>query len=82
MNRKALITVFAALALGFAGAVSSAQAGDRDDGPSGGYRVGPLGQSFGDSYNWTWGGWPDTGTNAYGFAPAPAHYGHKHPRTR
>lgn len=79
MNRKALITLFAALALGVAGAVSSAQAGDRDDGPSGGYRVGPFGQVFGDSYTR---GRRDTGTNAYGLAPVPARHGHKHVRSR
>jgi len=79
MNRKALITLFGALALGVAGAVSSAQAGDRDDGPSGGYRVGPLGQALGDSYTW---GRRDTGANAYGFAPAPAHRARRHLRTR
>ena len=77
MNRKALITLFAALTLGVAGAVSSAQAGDRDDTPSGGYRVGPLGQVFGNSYSWR-----DTGTNAYGFARVPAHHEHKHVRSR
>jgi len=79
MNRKALITLFAVLALGAAGAASSAQAGDRDDGPAGGYRVGPLGQVFGDSYAR---GWRDTGANAYGLVPVPAHRGHKHVRTR
>jgi hypothetical protein len=80
MNRKALITLFAALVLGVAGAASSALAGDRDDGPSGGYSVGPLGQQLGGAPDY--GRWQDTGTKAYGFAPAPAHHAHKHLRTR
>jgi hypothetical protein len=79
MSRKTLITLFAALVLGVSGAASSALAGDRDDGPSGGYHVGPLGQELGGAPSW---GSRDTGTNAYGFAPAPAHQPHKHVRTR
>jgi hypothetical protein len=94
MNRKTLIALAAALAFGLTGAVTSAQAGDRDDGPSGGYSIGPLGQRLGgDTNGW---GWRDTGPNAYGYAPAPrdtgpnasgyvpapAHHGHKHLRAR
>jgi hypothetical protein len=84
MSRKTLITLFAALVLGVSGAASSALAGDRDDGPSGGYHVGPLGQELGGAPSW---GSRDTGTNAYGtnaygLAPAPAHQLHKHVRTR
>jgi hypothetical protein len=82
MTRKTLITLFAALVLGVAGAASSALADSRDDGPSGGYRVGPLGQTLNGSGAPAWGS-RDTGTNAYGFAPAPAHQTqHKHLRTR
>jgi hypothetical protein len=48
MSRKLLITI-AALALGIAGAVSSAQAGSKDDDGAGvgGIKIGPLGQTFG-----------------------------------
>ena len=47
MNRKKMLIVVAAVALGIAGAVSSAQAGAQDDGERGGFKVGPLGQTFG-----------------------------------
>jgi hypothetical protein len=47
MNRKKMLIVAAAVALGIAGAVSSAQAGAQDDGERGGIKVGPLGQTFG-----------------------------------
>jgi hypothetical protein len=48
MSRKLLISI-AALALGIAGAVSSAQAGGKDDDGwgAGGIKTGPLGQTFG-----------------------------------
>jgi hypothetical protein len=48
MSRKLLITI-AAVALGIAGAVSSAQAGGKDDdgANAGGIKIGPLGQTFG-----------------------------------
>jgi hypothetical protein len=48
MSRKLLITN-AALALGIAGAVSSAQAWSKDDDGAGvgGIKIGPLGQTFG-----------------------------------
>jgi hypothetical protein len=49
MNRKKMLIVVAAVALGIAGAVSSAQAGGKDDDGwgQGGIKTGPLGQSFG-----------------------------------
>jgi len=49
MSTKKMLMVIAAVALGIAGAVSSAQAGGKDDdGASvGGIKVGPLGQWFG-----------------------------------
>ena len=48
MNRKKMLIVVAAVALGIAGAVSSAQAGnDRDEYDHGGIKIGPLGQTFG-----------------------------------
>ena len=49
MSRKKMLAI-AAVALGIAGAVSSAQAGNDkyDDGNGqGGIKIGPLGQSFG-----------------------------------
>ncbi|HEX8811799.1 MAG TPA: hypothetical protein VF742_07380 [Terracidiphilus sp.] len=47
MRKKTLIAI-AAVALGIAGAASSAQAGnDRDEYDHGGFKIGPLGQSFG-----------------------------------
>jgi hypothetical protein len=49
MNRKKMLIVIAAVALGIAGAVSSAQAGGKDDDGynQGGIKIGPLGQRFG-----------------------------------
>ena len=49
MNRKKMLITIAAVALGIAGAVSSAQAGGKDDdgANAGGIKVGPLGQWFG-----------------------------------
>ena len=48
MSRKKMLIVVAAVALGIAGAVSSAQAGnDRDEYDHGGIKIGPLGQTFG-----------------------------------
>jgi hypothetical protein len=49
MNRKKMLIVIAAVALGIAGAVSSAQAGGKDDDGynEGGIKIGPLGQRFG-----------------------------------
>jgi len=49
MNRKKMLITIAALALGIAGAVSSAQAGGKDDDGwgVGGIKIGPLGQTFG-----------------------------------
>ena len=46
---KKMLMVIAALALGIAGAVSSAQAGSKDDDGAGvgGIKIGPLGQTFG-----------------------------------
>ena len=49
MNRNKMLIVIAAVALGIAGPVSSAQAGGKDDdgANAGGIKVGPLGQWFG-----------------------------------
>ena len=49
MSKKKMLMVVAAVALGIAGAVSSAQAGGKDDDGAnvGGIKVGPLGQRFG-----------------------------------
>ena len=49
MSKKKMLMVVAAVALGIAGAVSSAQAGSKDDdgANAGGIKVGPLGQTFG-----------------------------------
>jgi hypothetical protein len=48
MNRKKMLIIFASVALGIAGAVSSAQAGnDKDEYDHGGIKIGPLGQTFG-----------------------------------
>jgi hypothetical protein len=49
MNRKKVVITIAAVALGIAGAVSSAQAGSKDDDGAGvgGIKIGPLGQTFG-----------------------------------
>ena len=46
MSRKKMLIAVTAVALGIAGAVSSAQAGSRDDDgwAEGGIKVGPLGQ--------------------------------------
>ena len=44
---KKMLMVIAALALGIAGAVSSAQAGSKDDDDVGGSKIGPNGQWFG-----------------------------------
>jgi hypothetical protein len=61
MNRKKMLIAIAAVALGITGAVSSAQAGSKDDDGygEGGIKIGPLGQSFGSP--------PASGT----FASAP-----------
>jgi len=46
MKRKKMLIAIAAVALGIAGAVSSAQAGnDREE--RGGFRIGPFGQRMG-----------------------------------
>ena len=47
MCRKKLLITIAAVALGIAGAVSSAQAGSKDDDGYGGIKIGPLGQVLG-----------------------------------
>ena len=49
MNRNKMLIVIAAVALGIAGPVSSAQAGGKDDDGwgAGGIKTGPLGQTFG-----------------------------------
>ena len=49
MSGKKMLVTIAAIALGIAGAVSSAQAGGKDDdgANAGGIKVGPLGQWFG-----------------------------------
>ena len=49
MSGKTMLITIAAVALGIAGAVSSAQAGGKDDDGynEGGIKIGPLGQRFG-----------------------------------
>jgi hypothetical protein len=49
MSGKKMLVTIAAIALGIAGAVSSAQAGGKDDDGwgAGGIKTGPLGQTFG-----------------------------------
>ena len=49
MSRKKMLIAMTAVALGIAGAVSSAQAGGKDDDGwgAGGIKTGPLGQRFG-----------------------------------
>jgi|SRR5215469_15578835 len=47
MSRKKMLITIAAVALGIAGAVSSAQAGSKDDDDVGGIKIGPRGQVFG-----------------------------------
>ena len=61
MSRMKMLIAIAAVALGIAGAVSSAQAGSKDDdgAPVRGIKIGPLGQGFG--------GPPASG--AFAFAP-------------
>jgi hypothetical protein len=67
--KRNLFALFTVIALGVAGIASSAQAGsDRDE--AGGYRIGPLGQSFGGSSEWG-----ASGRYAYGFAsPVRTHH--------
>jgi hypothetical protein len=61
MSKKKMLMVIAAVALGFAGAVSSAQAGSKDDdgAPVRGIKIGPLGQTFGGP----------SASGAFAFAP-------------
>ena len=61
MSKKKMLMVVAAVALGIAGAVSSAQAGGKDDDgwAEGGIKVGPLGQWFG----------APPAENTFGYAP-------------
>ena len=47
MKRKKMLIAIAAVALGIAGAVSSAQAGSDQSEDRGGIEIGPLGQVFG-----------------------------------
>ena len=49
MRRMKILIAIAAVALGITGAVSSAQAGSKDDdgAPVRGIKIGPLGQRFG-----------------------------------
>ena len=60
-RKKKMLIAMTAVALGIAGAVSSAQAGSRDDdgGPVRGIKVGPLGQWFG----------APPAENTFGYAP-------------
>ena len=58
-GRMTLIALSAALALGIAGAASSAQAGGNSGEYTGGFKIGPQGQMFGS-----------TGGPAFGFAYA------------
>jgi hypothetical protein len=66
MRNKTIIALSTAIFLGVLGASSVALAGSRDDGPSGGFQVGPLGQVLGTPNEW------NAGRNAYGFVP-PVH---------
>jgi hypothetical protein len=53
MSRKKMLIAIAAVALGIAGAVSSAQAGNDkydDSSGQGGIKIGPLGQRFDSPY--------------------------------
>ena len=61
MSRKKILIAITAVALGIAGAVSSAQAGSKDDdgANAGGIKVGPLGQTFG----------APPAENTFGYAP-------------
>ena len=59
MNRNKMLMIIAAVTLGIAGAVSSAQAGSKDDDDVGGSKIGPTGQWFGA---------PPAGY-AFGYAP-------------
>jgi hypothetical protein len=78
MRKTALTALSTALILGVLGAGSLAIAGDRDDGPSGGTKIGPQGQVFGTPNEWR-----GNGQYAYGFAPSvqsklPVHaHGHR-----
>src|SRR5579862_3779159 len=65
MRSKTAIALSAAIFLSALGASSVALAGDRDDGASGGYRVGPLGQQLGTPNEWN-----GNGRAAYGFVPS------------
>jgi hypothetical protein len=48
MSRKKMLVTMTAVALGIAGAISTAQAGnDKDEYDRGGIKIGPLGQTFG-----------------------------------
>ena len=69
-NKKTLIALSAALALGIIGA-SAAQASDHED--TGGFRIGPLGQVMGGTSGWGTRS-ATRGANAYGFfSPSPRH---------
>ena len=61
MSRKKILIAMTAVALGIAAAVSSAQAGSKDDDGAGvgGIKVGPLGQTFGTP----------PAENTFGYAP-------------
>ena len=61
MSRKKILIAMTAIALGIAGAVSSAQAGGKDDDGwgVGGIKTGPLGQTFG----------APPAENTFGYAP-------------
>jgi hypothetical protein len=65
MRNKTIIALSTAIFLGVFGASSVALAGDRDDGPTGGYHIGPLGQTLGTPNEWN-----STGRDAYGFVPS------------
>jgi hypothetical protein len=71
MSRKKMLVAMTAVALGIAGAVSTAQAGnDRDVNDRGGIKIGPLGQRFGG---------PPTG-GAFAFAPLTTRHVRVHGR--
>jgi hypothetical protein len=71
MTRKNMLVAMTAVALGIAGAISTAQAGnDKDEYDRGGIKIGPLGQRFGG---------PLTG-GAFAFAPRTTRHVRVHGR--
>ena len=80
-DKKTLIALSTAIALGILGAASAAMASERDE--TGGFRIGPLGQVLGTPSEWGAKGAP-AGASAYGLVPADKkhHAGHAQTQTR